>query len=52
MPHNERLTIVETFVKYDPPFNSGLSNHEITNFVFTRPRYAPRVLWYDAGSGV
>lgn len=45
MPHNERVVVVETFVKYDPPFNTGLSDHEIHNFVFTRPRYAPRVLW-------
>lgn len=45
MPHNERVMIVETFVKYDPPFNTGLQNRTITNFVFTRPRYAPRVLW-------
>lgn len=45
MPHNERVVVVETFVKYDPPFNTGLTNDEIHNFVFTRPRYAPRVLW-------
>ena len=45
MKHNERIMVVETFVKYDPPFNTGLSDHEIVNFVFTRPRYAPRVLW-------
>lgn len=45
MPHNERLMIVETFVKYDPPFNTGLKERTISNFVFTRPRYAPRVLW-------
>ena len=47
MPHNERVMVVETFVKYDPPFNTGLQNREIHNFVFTRPRYAPRVLWSD-----
>lgn len=47
MPHNERLMVVETFVKYDPPYDTGLSTHEIVNFVFTRPRYAPRVLWQD-----
>jgi Flp pilus assembly protein TadG len=34
-----------TSVKYDPPYNTGLSDHEIVNFVFTRPRYAPQVLW-------
>lgn len=47
MPHNERVMVVETFVKYDPPFATGLQEREIENFVFTRPRYAPRVLWSD-----
>lgn len=47
MPHNERVMVVETFVKYNPPFNTGLQEREIHNFVFTRPRYAPRVLWND-----
>ncbi len=47
MPHNERVTVVETFVKYDPPFKTGLQERTIHNFVFTRPRYAPRVLWSD-----
>lgn len=45
MPDGEHVMVVETFVKYDPPFNTGLSNREIHNFVFTRPRYAPQVLW-------
>lgn len=45
MPHNERIMVVETFVKYDPPYNTGLTDHQIVNFVFTRPRYAPQVLW-------
>lgn len=45
MPHNERVMVVETFSRYEAPFNTGLSDHEIHNFVFTRPRYAPRVLW-------
>ncbi len=45
MPHNERVVVVETFVKYDPPFATGLQEREIQNFVFTRPRYAPRVLY-------
>ena len=45
MKHNERVMLVETFVKYDPPFATGLSDHEIVTFVFTRPRYAPQVVW-------
>ncbi|MBY5931528.1 hypothetical protein KUV51_00845 [Tateyamaria omphalii] len=45
LPHNERVMVVETFAKYDAPFETGLKDREIENFVFTRPRYAPRVLW-------
>ncbi|ASM73338.1 MULTISPECIES: TadE/TadG family type IV pilus assembly protein [Roseobacteraceae] len=48
MLHNERIVVVETFVYYDPPFNTGLKTRTITNFIFTRPRYTPQVLW--AGS--
>jgi len=50
MPDNETVVVVETFVKYDPPFNTGLQTREIHNFVFTRPRYAPQVLWSDGSS--
>ena len=49
MTNNDRVTVVETFVKYDPPFDTGLSNREIQNFIFTKPRYAPQVL-YDPNS--
>ena len=45
LPNNERLVLVETWSDYDPPFNTGLEEREIRNFVFTRPRYAPRVCW-------
>ena len=45
LPDNERLVLVETWSEYDPPFNTGLEDREIRNFVFTRPRYAPRVCW-------
>ncbi|MEL7091600.1 MAG: hypothetical protein AAFN94_07695 [Pseudomonadota bacterium] len=47
MPDGERVIVVETFEQYDPPFNLGLSDHEIHNFVFTRPRYAPRVCFVE-----
>ncbi len=45
MPHNERVMLVETKSTYDPPFATGLERREIENFVFTRPRFAPRVCW-------
>lgn len=39
------MTLVETWSDYDPPFNTGLEERQIRNFVFTRPRYAPCVQW-------
>ncbi len=45
MADGERLTVVETWVQYQPPFNTGLSDQEIRSFVFTKPRYADRVLF-------
>lgn len=45
MPDNDYVVLVETSVEYDPPFKTGLSERRIENFVFTRPRYAPRVCW-------
>ncbi len=45
MPDNERVLLVETWSEYVPPFATGLEEREIQNFVFTRPRYAPRVCW-------
>lgn len=45
LPHNERVVVVETFQNYDAPFNTGLRDRQVHNFVFTKPRYAPQVLW-------
>ncbi len=47
LPDNERITVVETFVRYDPPFDTGLSERTIRNFVFTKPRYAPQVYYNE-----
>jgi hypothetical protein len=43
----DRITVVETFHNYDPPFNTNLTTHTVANFVFTRPRYTPQILWED-----
>lgn len=48
MVHNERIIVVETFANYAPPFKTGLEQREIANFIFTRPRYAPQILWTDS----
>ncbi|SFS68566.1 hypothetical protein SAMN04488040_1544 [Sulfitobacter marinus] len=45
IPDNEYIVVTETMTTFTPPFNIGLGSPEITNFVFTRPRYAPRVLY-------
>lgn len=50
MSDNDRITLVETWVKYDPPFNTGLSDRIVENFVFTKPRYAPMVLFNDGST--
>lgn len=45
LPDQERVIVVETFHDYDPPFATGLLDRNVVNFVFTKPRYAPQVLW-------
>ena len=36
---SQQITVLETWVEYDPPFNTGLSERTVRNFIFTRPRY-------------
>ncbi|MBW4962264.1 TadE/TadG family type IV pilus assembly protein [Sulfitobacter sp. CW3] len=45
IPDDEYIVVTETTTTFTPPFNIGLGQPEIKNFVFTRPRYAPRVLY-------
>lgn len=42
---NERLILIETASDYDPTFSVGISPRMIETFVFTRPRYAPQLVW-------
>ncbi|WP_438990920.1 TadE/TadG family type IV pilus assembly protein [Lentibacter sp.] len=40
----ERIILVETKMSYTPPFLWGLmENHDLSTFVFARPRFAPQV---------
>ncbi len=48
LPDQERIIVVETFHYYDPPFDTGLMARTVSNFVFSKPRYAAKVLWADA----
>lgn len=45
--HNERVIVVETATDYVPPFEvPGLVTSELFyNFAFTRPRFAPKLVW-------
>ncbi len=51
--HNERVIVVETSSSYQPPMNiPGLTEQELYNFAFTRPRFAPQLVWSEGGAGV
>ena len=43
MKDNEFMTFIETWVDSTPMFDIGIAPHDVANFVFIRPRYAPRV---------
>lgn len=43
MAVSERILLVETFVPFDPAFETGLTLLNFENFTFTRPRYAGQV---------
>ena len=45
MPDNERVILIETTNTFVPLFNVGLGNVDLDNFVFTRPRFAPQVVF-------
>ena len=45
MPDEERVILVETWNTWTPAFRVGLEQTSLDNFVFTRPRFAPQVVW-------
>ena len=47
MPDNERVILVETWSTYSPLFEVGLDQSDIYNFIFTSPRFAPLLPWYE-----
>ncbi len=50
--HNERVIVVETKTEYDMPFPiPGVSTEDMFyNLAFTRPRFAPQLVWKDAAA--
>lgn len=47
MVHNEQLIVVETWEMYHPIGNVGLGATDLKTFTFTKPRFAPQVV-FDA----
>ena len=45
MPDNERVILVETRNHFVPLFNIGMTQKLLKNFIFTRPRFAPQVVF-------
>ena len=45
MPDNDRLILVETRNIFVPLFNVGMENKKLENFVFSRPRFAPQLVF-------
>jgi len=45
MPDNERVILVETRNIFVPIFNVGMTNKTLENFVFSRPRFAPQLVF-------
>lgn len=41
----DRIIVVETNTLYEPNFKIGLGDKVLSNFVVTRPRFAPLVAW-------
>jgi hypothetical protein len=45
MVDEEQIILVESFIGYDPVMNVGLGARTLETFVFTRPRFAPQLVW-------
>jgi len=45
MVHNERIILVETASDFSPRISWGIGDRVIETFVYTRPRYAPQLVW-------
>lgn len=50
MLDQDEIVLVETWEDYNPVFEAGLSAFEIQTYSFTRPRFAPKVLFLGEDS--
>ncbi|MCB1342393.1 MAG: pilus assembly protein [Pseudooceanicola sp.] len=51
MPDNERVILVETNNVFVPLFNVGLEDINLSNFVFTRPRFVSQIVFTGTQDG-
>lgn len=47
----ETVILVETMLDYEPPLDFGIGQRRLSHIIPTRPRFAPRLLFNDAGVG-
>jgi Flp pilus assembly protein TadG len=47
MPDEERVILVETWNTWEGVVPTGLGTKSLDNFIFTRPRFAPQVIFED-----
>lgn len=47
MSDGERLILVQTTSTYEPSLRVGIGDHTMKTFIFTRPRFAPQLVWSD-----
>ncbi len=50
MPQGDTVILLETFMAYEPLFNAGLPAKSLENYIVTRPRFAPQLLYAGAGT--
>ncbi|NCO21595.1 MAG: hypothetical protein GW905_06240 [Rhodobacterales bacterium] len=48
--NGDSVIVVETWMNYRSAFVMGLSDTVLYNFLVTSPRFAPQLLWEDAGA--
>jgi hypothetical protein len=47
MVDEEQIILVQTFIRYDPAVRIGLGDRTLETFIYTRPRFAPQLVWND-----
>ncbi|WP_371059987.1 TadE/TadG family type IV pilus assembly protein [Rhodosalinus sp. 5P4] len=48
MVDEEQIILVQTWADYNPLFRVGIGQQQFETFVFTRPRFAPQLVWSDS----